>query len=230
MQIVFQDPYSSLNPRKSVGQILSEPFEAHGLMNKGQRQNRIQELLDIVGLHPDQVHRYPHEFSGGQRQRICIARALVLNPKLVIADEPVSALDVSIQAQILNLLVQLQGRLGLTYLFISHDLSVIRHFTDRVAVMYLGRLVELGRSGEVYGRPHHPYAEALISAAPTTNPLKKRDTILLEGEVPSPIDPPPGCTFHPRCPSAREICSREAPSDREMSAGLTVACHFPRNA
>jgi oligopeptide/dipeptide ABC transporter ATP-binding protein len=229
MQMIFQDPFSSLNPRKTVGQIVCEAFENQGLLTKTERAQRVRELLASVGLDANHVNRYPHQFSGGQRQRICAARALALNPKLVVADEPVSALDVSIQAQILNLLVRLQREFHLTYLFISHDLSVIRHFCDRVAVMYLGRIVEIGPGSRVYESPLHPYTEALISAAPVPNPLVKKNRILLAGDVPSPINPPPGCSFHPRCHYHQAICSREAPVLTEKETGHSVACHFPRN-
>ncbi|CAB1083900.1 hypothetical protein JY97_05420 [Alkalispirochaeta odontotermitis] len=227
LQIIFQDPYSSLNPRKNVRQIVGEAFEVHGIISKKERESQIRQLLEHVGLRRDHTNRYPHEFSGGQRQRICIARALALRPKLVIADEPVSALDVSIQAQILNLLVQLQTEFNLTYLFISHDLSVVRHLCDRIAVMYLGRIVESGESHKVYDHPLHPYTEALMSAAPVPNPLKKKQKIILEGDVPSPINPPAGCTFHPRCRYRGRICSAEIPAERELEKGHWAACHFP---
>ena len=227
MQIIFQDPYSSLNPRKNVRQIVGEAFEVHGIVPKKERETQIRELLELVGLRRDHLNRYPHEFSGGQRQRICIARALALRPKLVIADEPVSALDVSIQAQILNLLVQLQREFNLTYLFISHDLSVVRHLCDRTAVMYLGRIVEFGESKKVYDHPVHPYTEALMSAAPVPNPLEKKQKIILAGDVPSPINPPSGCTFHPRCRYRGGICSEEVPADQELGKGHWATCHFP---
>ena len=227
MQIIFQDPYSSLNPRKNVRQIVGEAFEVHGIVSKRERETQIRQLLEFVGLSQDHLNRYPHEFSGGQRQRICIARALALRPKLIIADEPVSALDVSIQAQILNLLVQLQREFNLTYLFISHDLSVVRHLCDRIAVMYLGRIVEFGASKKVYDHPLHPYTEALMAAAPVPNPLRKKQRIILEGDVPSPIDPPSGCTFHPRCRYRGEICTEVVPADRELEDGHWAACHFP---
>jgi peptide/nickel transport system ATP-binding protein/oligopeptide transport system ATP-binding protein len=199
MQIIFQDPYSSLNPRKTANQIIGASFEIHGILSGKERDDRVKYLMKVVGLLPEHIHRYPHEFSGGQRQRICVARALSLNPKLIIADEPVSALDVSIQAQILNLFVQLQQEFRLTYIFISHDLSVIRHISDRVAVMYLGRIVELATNRLLYNQPVHPYTEALLQAVPLVNPLRKKGKIFLEGDVPSPINPPPGCTFSPRC-------------------------------
>jgi len=211
MQVIFQDPYSSLDPRKTVGQIIGEAFHIHGLFTHQDRRDRIRYLLDIVGLSPSHIHRYPHEFSGGQRQRICVSRALALNPKLVIADEPVSALDVSIQAQILNLLVSLQNQFHLTYIFISHDLSVVRHISDRVAVMYLGRMVEMAPAKKLYSRPCHPYTEALLSAVPVANPLRKKERVILTGGVPSPINPPSGCTFHPRCSYRKQICTEKAP-------------------
>jgi oligopeptide transport system ATP-binding protein len=229
MQIIFQDPYSSLNPRKTVGVLVGEAFTTHGLLTAKEREERVRELMTVVGLSPEHVHRYPHEFSGGQRQRISVARALALNPKLIIADEPVSALDVSIQAQILNLLVSLQRKYQLTYLFISHDLSVVRHISDRVAVMYLGRLVEIAASGELYGRPRHPYTEALLSAVPSANPMRKKQRIILQGDVPSPVNPPGGCVFHPRCGYRKEVCMENVPELQEVEAGHSVACHLPRN-
>ena len=228
MQIIFQDPYSSLNPRRRVGQIIGEGFAIHGILSAQERQERVKELMDIVGLLPEHINRYPHEFSGGQRQRIGVARSLALNPKLVIADEPVSALDVSIQAQILNLLVQLQRRFDLTYIFISHDLSVVRHISDRVAVMYVGRIVELASRGPLYSRPYHPYTEALMSAVPLANPLSKKERILLEGDVPSPINPPSGCAFHPRCNYRQDICTQTLPVLEEIEEGHWAACYFPR--
>jgi oligopeptide/dipeptide ABC transporter ATP-binding protein len=228
MQIIFQDPYSSLNLRKTVAQIIGEPYVIHGIHSGRERQERVKHLMDVVGLLPEHIHRYPHEFSGGQRQRICVARALALNPKLVIADEPVSALDVSIQAQILNLLVQLQRQFDLTYLFISHDLSVVRHISDRVAVMYLGRIVELATNRSLYSHPSHPYTEALMSAAPIANPLRKKEQILLEGDVPSPIDIPSGCSFHPRCRYHRDVCIQKFPAMEQIEEEHWVACYFPR--
>jgi oligopeptide/dipeptide ABC transporter ATP-binding protein len=229
MQVIFQDPYSSLDPRKTVGQTIGEAFRIHHLLNPQERRDRIRYLMDIVGLSPTHLQRYPHEFSGGQRQRICVSRALALNPKLVIADEPVSALDVSIQAQILNLLISLQNEFHLTYVFISHDLSVVRHISDRVAVMYLGRVVEMAPANELYSRPRHPYTEALLSAVPVANPLRKKERIILSGDVPSPVNPPSGCTFHPRCLYREQICTEEAPTLKEIDSSHSVACHFPRN-
>jgi len=229
MQIIFQDPYSSLNPRKSIGQIIAEAYRIHGLLTPDERQDRVRELLAVVGLRPEYRHRYPHEFSGGQRQRICISRALALNPKLIIADEPVSALDVSVQAQILNLMVTLQNQFHLTYIFISHDLSVVRHIADRIAVMYLGQVVELAPSQELYRRPCHPYTESLLAAVPVANPLLKKKKVTLTGDVPSPINPPANCRFHPRCSHRQQICSNEGPVLREMSMGHFAACFFPLN-
>ena len=227
MQIIFQDPYSSLNPRKTVGQIIGEGFQIHGLLTPKAQRDRVMDLLDIVGLLPEHFHRYPHEFSGGQRQRICISRALALNPKLVIADEPVSALDVSVQAQILNLLVSLQNRFQLTYLFISHDLGVVRHICDRIAVMYLGQVVESAPTRILYAEPRHPYTASLLSAVPVANPLKKRNRIRLTGDVPSPVNTPSGCRFHPRCPQRQPICSEKQPMQTEIDPRHHVACHFP---
>ena len=229
MQIIFQDPYSSLNPRKSIGQIIEEAFRIHGLLTADERLERVQQLLGIVGLRAEHRYRYPHEFSGGQRQRICISRALALNPKLIIADEPVSALDVSVQAQILNLLVTLQNEFHLTYIFISHDLSVVRHISDRIAVMYLGQVVELAPSEELYRRPYHPYTESLLAAVPVANPLQKKKRAKLSGDVPSPIDPPANCRFHPRCSYRQQICRDKGPVIQEISQGHSVACFFPLN-
>ncbi len=206
MQIIFQDPYSSLNPRMTVGDIIGEPLEIHNLARGKEKLRRVQELLEVVGLSPYHVNRYPHEFSGGQRQRIGIARALAVNPKLIICDEPVSALDVSIQAQVLNLLEELQKEFGLTYLFIAHDLSVVKHISDRIAVMYLGRIVEVATADELFENPQHPYAEALLSAVPIPDPGMRRERIILPGDVPSPVNPPQGCRFHTRCLYARESC------------------------
>ncbi|GLK83792.1 peptide ABC transporter ATP-binding protein [Ancylobacter defluvii] len=227
MQIVFQDPYSALNPRKTVGSILTEAYRIHGLLTPAQRVERVCELLDMVGLRAEHIHRYPHEFSGGQRQRICIARAIALDPKLVIADEAVSALDVSVQAQVLNLMVALQKRLGLTYVFISHDLRVVRHISDRVGVMYLGRLVELSDTASLYRRPLHPYAEALLSAVPRLGPRKDGTRIVLKGDIPSAMNAPSGCAFHPRCPHRRERCAVDVPELREHAPGRFAACHYP---
>jgi oligopeptide/dipeptide ABC transporter ATP-binding protein len=228
LQIIFQDPYSSLNPRKTAGHIIGEPFVIHGLLSKKEKRDKVQSLMKVVGLLSEQNKRYPHEFSGGQRQRISIARALALNPKFVVADEPVSALDVSIQAQILNLLVEIQSQFNLTYLFISHDLSVVSHISDRVAVMYLGRIVEIAENQSLYTHPYHPYSEALMVAAPVPDPLRKKaKQTFLEGDVPSPIDVPSGCSFHPRCQYSRDICTKSRPELTEIKPDHTVACHFP---
>ena len=228
MQIIFQDPYASLNPRMTGGAIVAEALIIHGLAkNAGERDDRVMQLLQTVGLHPDHVRRFPHEFSGGQRQRIGIARALAVNPKLIICDEPVSALDVSIQAQVINLLEDLQAQLGLTYLFIAHDLSVVEHISRRVAVMYLGRIVEIASSRNLYTTPRHPYTEALLSAVPIPDPTLVRKRIVLEGDVPNPIKPPSGCHFHPRCPRAQALCKVESPPLREVASGCLAACHFP---
>jgi oligopeptide transport system ATP-binding protein len=226
MQIVFQDPYASLNPRMTVGEAIGEGLLIHRMAGRRERAERVRELLEIVGLRADHAHRYPHEFSGGQRQRIGIARALVLEPRLVIADEPVSSLDVSIQAQILNLLLDLQQRFKLAYLFISHDLRVVRHLSDRVAVMYLGRIVEWASAEELYRSPQHPYSEALLSAVPVPDPQRRFRRIVLSGDVPSPIHPPPGCPFHPRCPRAVEQCRSERPALREVAREHFSACHL----
>jgi oligopeptide transport system ATP-binding protein len=230
MQIIFQDPFSSLNPRKTIAQIIGEPLLVHGMKNRKQREERVLYLLDVVGLRPEQMRRYPHMFSGGQRQRIGVARALALNPELIVCDEAVSALDVSIQAQVLNLLKDLQQEFGLTYLFISHDLHVVEHISDRVAVMYLGKIVEMAPSKDLYKRPLHPYSQALLSASPMPDPKRKHKRIILKGDVPSPIDPPSGCRFHTRCIYARDLCSREEPALREIESRHYAACHFAGEA
>ena len=230
MQMIFQDPYASLNPRMTIGQIISEPLAIQGIGDYNSRRERVKELLELVGLNPRYVRRFPHEFSGGQRQRIGIARALSTNPTFIVADEPISALDVSVQAQVVNLLDDLKQEMGLTYLFIAHDLSMVRYISDRVAVMYLGRIVELGYRDEVYDHALHPYSQALLSAIPIADPDAEleRKRIILEGDVPSPANPPSGCRFHPRCRFATEICQQEDPQFRELSTGGTphwVACH-----
>ncbi|UCF09786.1 MAG: dipeptide ABC transporter ATP-binding protein [Candidatus Bipolaricaulota bacterium] len=226
MQIIFQDPFSSLNPRMTVGAIIGEPLLVHRLAKGNEREERVRELLAAVGLKPDHMKRYPHEFSGGQRQRIGVARALALDPQLIICDEPVSALDVSIQAQVLNLLEDLQEEFGLTYLFIAHDLSVVKHISDRVAVMYLGKIAELATTEELFTNPKHPYTEALMSAVPVPDPSYEVERILLEGDVPSPVAPPPGCYFHPRCRYAQELCSQQPPEYRDLGGLHFVTCHY----
>lgn len=227
MQMIFQDPYASLNPRMTVGDIIAEPLEVHNIAKGKERKERVQELLQIVGLNPYFINRYPHEFSGGQRQRIGIARSIAVNPDFIVCDEPISALDVSIQAQIINLLEELQEHLGLTYLFIAHDLSVVRHISDRVAVMYLGKIVELTDSRALYANPLHPYTRALLSAVPIPDPLieEKRERIILVGDVPSPVNPPKGCRFHTRCPLAIPICKEVTPEWRDVGNGHFVECH-----
>ncbi len=226
MQIIFQDPYSSLNPRMRVGEIIGEPLVIHDLARGRDVREQVLSLMKKVGLSPEHYDRYPHEFSGGQRQRIGIARTLAVQPRLVVADEPVSALDLSIQAQIVNLLKDLQQEFGLTYLFISHDLGVIEHVCDRVAVMYLGRIVELADAEQLYSQPRHPYTEALLNSVPIPDPQRIRQHQILSGEIPSPINPPSGCHFHPRCPYAQEICRQEYPPLEEQTAGHSAACHF----
>ncbi len=228
LQMIFQDPYASLNPRMTVGNIISEPMQIHHLVAKSQRNQRVQELLQTVGLNPYFANRYPHEFSGGQRQRIGIARALAANPDFIVCDEPVSALDVSIQAQIVNLLQDLQEQFGLTYLFIAHDLSVVKHISDRVAVMYLGKIVEMADRNSLYEEPLHPYTKALLSAVPIPDPVieKRRERIILSGDVPSPINPPSGCHFHTRCPYVMDVCKRIDPIFADQGRGHYVACHL----
>jgi len=237
VQMIFQDPYSSLNPRHTVGAIVGAPFRLQRVKTEKGTKRSVQDLLELVGLNPEHYNRYPHEFSGGQRQRIGIARTLALRPRLIVADEPVSALDVSIQAQVINLLADLQSELGLTYVIIAHDLSVIRHVANRVAVMYLGNLVELASRNDLYERPRHPYTVALLSAVPMPEPAKRgvegqrerRERIRLVGDVPSPLNPPPACRFHTRCWKAQEVCRTEPPPLRELGPGHQVACHFPEN-
>ena len=228
LQVIFQDPYGSLNPRMTVGAIVEEPLIIHKIGDRDERKNRVQELFEVVGLNPNMMDRYPYEFSGGQRQRIGIARALAVNPTFIVCDEPVSALDVSIQAQVINLLRSLQERFDLTYLFIAHDLSVVRHISDRVAVMYLGKIVEITGRDELYQDPKHPYTRALLSAVPIPDPVVEasRERIILTGDVPSPIDPPKGCSFHPRCPFAMDVCREITPLLKHTSRGHSVACHL----
>jgi oligopeptide/dipeptide ABC transporter ATP-binding protein len=232
MQLVFQDPYASLNPRRTVGDIVADPMRINKIAGTDEINERVRTLFDTVGLDPASLRRYPHEFSGGQRQRIGIARALSLNPSLVVADEPVSALDVSVQAQVLNLMADLQSEFNLTYLFIAHDLGVVRHVSDRVGVMYLGEIVELGDAEVLYDEPLHPYTEALLSVVPELNDTDapRRERIIISGDVPDPSDRPSGCSFHPRCPVASEICTTEKPAFVELRPGRFVACHHPRNS
>jgi len=232
MQIVFQDSYSSLNPRHRVGQIIREPMQVHTDMTPSQMRERTAELLQLVGLRKNHEERFPHEFSGGQRQRINIARALALYPQFVVCDEPISALDVSIQAQVVNLLQDLQRKLGITYLFVAHDLSMVQHISDRIAVMYLGKMMELAETEDLFRDPRHPYTQSLISAIPIPNPRRERERrrIVLEGEVPSPVNPPSGCVFHTRCPLAQEVCRQQVPEYREIEPGHFAACHFADQA
>jgi len=227
MQIIFQDPYASLNPRHTVGRIVAMPLQVNGINPPGGVRKRVQELLEIVGLNPEHYNRYPHEFSGGQRQRIGIARALALQPKIIVADEPVSALDVSIQAQVVNLLRQLQRDMGLAFVFIAHDLAVVRHFCERIAVMYLGKIVEMGSRQQIYDSPAHPYTRALLSAVPDVTKLGPAGRIKLQGDVPSPIDPPSGCVFRTRCWKAQDKCAAEVPPLTLKGTGSVAACHFP---
>ncbi|MCW5828093.1 MAG: dipeptide ABC transporter ATP-binding protein [Deltaproteobacteria bacterium] len=227
VQMIFQDPYASLNPRMTVEEIVGEPLEVHGLVSsRNERRDKVRELLELVGLRADSMSRYPHEFSGGQRQRVGIARAVAVSPEFIVCDEPVSALDVSIQAQVVNLLLDLQERMGLSYLFIAHDLRIVEFISGRIAVMYLGRIVELSPADMLVRKQFHPYTSALMSAVPAAGPGVARNRIVLKGDVPSPIDPPPGCAFHPRCPHAKENCRTEAPPLREIEPGRLAACHF----
>ncbi|TBL73371.1 ABC transporter ATP-binding protein [Paenibacillus thalictri] len=226
LQMVFQDPYSSLNPRKRIGSTLEEPLAIHGIGAKSERTDRVMDILQKVGMQLESYYRYPHEFSGGQRQRIGLARALVMNPRIIVCDEPVSALDVSIQSQIINLLQQLQGEFKLTYLFVAHDLSVVRHISDRIGVMYLGQMVEVAPTDSLFATPLHPYTQALLSAVPLPHPGARKQRITLKGEIPSPLNPPSGCIFHTRCPFATEVCKTEIPVLKEMTEGHLVACHL----
>ncbi len=226
MQIIFQDPYGSLNPRMPIGEIVREPLLVHGIGTKKEQEERVIDIMNLVGLRPEYVRRYPHEFSGGQRQRIGIARAIVLNPKFVVADEPVSALDASIQAQVLNLLLELQKKLSLTYLFIAHNLAVVRHVSDRIGVMYLGKVMEVAETKELFTTPLHPYTQALLSAIPIPDPEVKKERILLQGDIPSPINPPSGCRFRTRCRYAKEICAQQEPPLEDVDSEHYVACHF----
>ncbi|QKS73083.1 dipeptide ABC transporter ATP-binding protein [Paenalkalicoccus suaedae] len=226
MQIIFQDPYASLNPRHKIEKILSEPLIVHGIGTKAERKKKVQEILEIVGLPGEMASRYPHQFSGGQRQRIGIARALIVNPKLIVCDEPVSALDVSIQSQILNLMEDLQEKFGLTYIFIAHDLSVVKHISDRIGVMYLGKMVELASNEALYEEPLHPYTQSLLSAVPDPDPDVRRERVILQGDVPSPSNPPSGCTFHTRCPKAMDVCKSVVPTFQEAKDSHFVACHL----
>ena len=226
MQIIFQDPFSSLNPRMSAGAIVGEPLQIHGIARGKEKEARVAALFEQVGLRPQQMQSFPHQFSGGQRQRICIARALALSPQLIVGDEPVSALDVSIQAQVINLLMDLQREKNLSYLFIAHDLAVVEHISHRIAVMYLGRIVEFADKETLFTTPLHPYTEALLAAVPVPNPRIKRKKQLLQGDVPSPVNPPPGCRFHTRCPYAEARCKIESPLLREVAPGHQVACHL----
>ncbi|MGC9100288.1 MAG: ABC transporter ATP-binding protein [Caldisericum sp.] len=226
MQIIFQDPYGSLNPRMPIGEIIREPLLVHGIGDKKEQEERVVEIMKLVGLRPEYLRRYPHEFSGGQRQRIGIARAIVLNPKFVVADEPVSALDASIQAQVLNLLLELQQKLALTYLLVAHNLAVVRHVSDRIGVMYLGKIVEVAETKELFSTPLHPYTQALLSAIPIPDPEIKKERILLQGDIPSPINPPSGCRFRTRCRFAKDICAEKEPPLIDVGSGHYVACHF----
>ena len=226
MQMVFQDPFSSLNPRKRIGAILEEPLVIHGIGTPAERTSKVLDILTRVGLQAEHYYRFPHEFSGGQRQRIGIARALMVNPKLIVCDEPVSALDVSIQSQIINLLKQLQAEFGLSYLFIAHDISIVRYISDRIGVMYLGRMVEQAETDAMFAAPKHPYTQALLSSVPITQPGARKERVVLKGEIPSPLDPPAGCVFHTRCPMATDVCKQKTPQSKEVAAGHHVACHL----